>query len=278
MKMKAIFIVLNAALGAAFLVIFFAPLVLFGSDWFTITWARTWPIAIIFVVTLGSVDTYFLLNWTLFKGLEKEDWASVAGTLEHRIFRGGPVMASNVRILLNTYLVTSNTEGIVALEAYLQKKKATLVPKFGLAFGIPHLLSKDTAEAELFFRTLLTRPRLTDRDWVKWNHAFSLLQLKKTEDARQRLDELCEKVSDPILILLSLYLLDVLARNDSSLEAKVSARRAALKARYSPALLQKAIEKSSANMQVIVLSRLLQDAAQWLYATGNPVPASQEVH
>ncbi len=278
MKMKAIFIVLNAALGVAFLVIFFAPLILFGSDWFTLTWQRTWPIAVIFVVTLGGVDVYFLLNWKLFRGLEKEDWASVAGTLEHRIFGGGPVMASNVRILLNTYLVTSNTDGIAALEAYLQRKKAALVPKFGLAFGIPHLLSKDAAESELFFRTLLTLPRLTDRDWVKWNHAFSLLQLKRAEEARRGLDELSEKVSDPILILLSLYLLDVLARNDSSLEAKVSARRAALKTRYTPALLQKAIDKSSGNMQVIVLSRLLQDAAQWLYAVGEPAPVSQEIH
>jgi hypothetical protein len=276
--MKAIFIVLNAVLGAAFLVIFLTPLFLLGGDWFNLFWSRNWPIAIIFVVTLGAVDVYFLLNWRLFQGLEKEDWASVAGTLEHRIFRGGPVMASNVRILLNTYLVTSNTDGILALEAYLQKKKSTLIPRFSLAFGIPHLLSKEPGEAEAFFRRLLIQPRLADRDWVKWNHAFSLLQLRKTDEARLVLNELSDKASDPVLLILSLYLLDVLVRNDASLEAKVAARRDQLKARHTPALLQKAIEKSSGNVQVVVLSRLLQDAAQWLYADSRPVPVSEEIH
>src|SRR5208283_3787589 len=119
MKMKAIFILLNVVLILAFLVIFFTPLLLLVRDWFSLFWSRNWPIAIIFVVTLGGVDTYFLLNWRLFQGLEKEDWAAVAGTLEHRIFGGGPVFAANVRILLNTYLLTSNTEGILTLEAYL---------------------------------------------------------------------------------------------------------------------------------------------------------------
>jgi hypothetical protein len=276
--MKAIFIVLNAVLGAAFLVIFLTPLLLLGSDWFDLFWTRNWPIAIVFMVTLGAVDTYFLLNWRLFQGLEKEDWASVAGTLEHRIVRGGPVMASNVRILLNTYLVTSNTDGILALEAYLRKRKGTLIPRFSLAFGIPHLLSGDAGDAEAFFRTLLSQPRLADRDWVKWDHAFSLLQARKHEEARRGLDELSDKVSDPVLLLLSLYLLDVLARNDAALESRVAARRERLSARHTPALLQKAIEKSSGNMQVVVFSRLLQDAARWLYAGGRSAAVSEEIH
>ncbi len=113
---------------------------------------------------------------------------------------------------------------------------------------------------------------------MRWNHAFSLLQLRKTEEARQALDELSDKVNDPVLLLLSLYLLDALVRNDAASEAKAAARRDQLKARYAPALLQKAIEKSGGNMQVIVLSRLLQDAVQWLYAESRPVPVSQEIH
>ena len=81
-----------------------------------------------------------------------------------------------------------------------------------------------------------------------------------------------------MLLLLSLYLLDVLARSDASLEAKVAARRDKLSARHTPVLLQKAIEKSSGNMQIVVLSRLLQDAAQWLYADSRAVPVSEEIH
>jgi hypothetical protein len=113
---------------------------------------------------------------------------------------------------------------------------------------------------------MLSRPRLADRDWVSWNHAFSLLQTKESDAARTELSVLVDRVSDPVLLLLTIYLLDVLARNDASVESRVSSKRDALKAQHTPVSFQKAIEKSSANIQVVVLSRLLQDASQWLFA------------
>jgi hypothetical protein len=274
MKMKGIFILLNAVLGVAFLVIFFTPFLLLGGDWFNIFWTRNWPIAVVFVVTLAGVDTYFLLNWPLFRGLEREDWAGVAGFLEERIFHHGRVLSSHVRLLLNTYLVTSNTEGIRALEGYLVKRKPALIGRFSLPFGIPHLLAKEPSDPEAFFRNLLAAPRLSDRDWVKWNHAFSLLQLKKPDEAKGELANLAESVKEPVLLLLTLYLLDVLAKDDSAVESKVIAMREQLRSQHTPATFQKSIEKSGGNMQVVVLSRLLQDAVQWLFAGAARAPAA----
>jgi hypothetical protein len=273
MKMKGIFILLNVVLGVAFLVIFFTPFLLLGSDWFSIFWTRNWPIAVVFIITLGGVDTYFLLTWALFRGLEREDWAAVAGFLEERIFHRGRVMPSHVRLLLNTYLVTSNTEGIRALEAYLTKRKPILIGRFSLSFGIPHLLAKEPSDPETFFRNLLAAPRLSDRDWVRWNHAFSLLQLKRPDEAKGELAALAESVTEPVLLLLTLYLLDVLAKDDAAVELKVTAMREHLRSLHTPATFQKSIEKSSGNMQVVVLSRLLQDAVQWLFA-GAPSSAA----
>ncbi len=272
MKMKAIFLLLNAVLGVAFLVIFLTPLFLVGGDWFQLFWTRNWPIAIIFVLTMCAVDAYFLLNWRLFSGLEKENWGEVAGFLEERIFKHGWITSPRVRLLLNTYLVTSNTQGILALEAYLAQKKPGLIPRFSLPFGIPHLLARDPADAEAWFRGMLTQPRLAEGDWVRWNHAFSLLQTRKSDEARTELAGLLERVSDPVLLLLTMYLLDVLARNDEAVESQVAAKRELMKGRHTPDSIRKAIEKSSANIQVVVLSRLLQDASQWLFA-GPPVPA-----
>ena len=267
MKMKAIFILLNVVLAVAFLVIFLTPLFLLGGEWFGVFWTRNWPIALVFVVTLAVVDLYFLLNWRLFRDLEKEEWAGVAGFLEERIFRRGRIFPGQVRLLLNTYLVTSNTEGILALEAYLAKRKPRLISRFSLPFGIPHLLAKDPKDPEAFFRGMLDSPRVADRDWVTWNHAFSLLQMKRPEEARAELAALTDAVTEPVLLLLALYLLDVLARDDSSLEKKLAAMRDALRSSHTPASMQKAIEKSSGNLQVVVLSRLLQDAVQWLFAS-----------
>jgi hypothetical protein len=262
MKMKTIFLVLNAVLAIAFLVIFLTPLFLVGGDWFSLFWAHNWPIAVVFVLTLCGVDAYFLANWKLFSGLENENWGQVAGFLEDRIFKQRWISGARVRLLLNTYLVTSNTEGILALEAYLGGRKPGIISKFSLPFGIPHLLSKDPKDAEAWFRGMLMRPRLADRDWVSWNHAFSLLQARDGD---------ADKVSDPVLLLLTVYLLDVLAKNDAAVETRVSSKRGLLKAQHTPASLQKAIEKSSANIQVVVLSRLLQDASRWLFAD---MPAS----
>ena len=272
MKMKAIFILLNAVLGIAFLVIFLTPLFLLGGDWFSLFWTRNWPIALVFIVTFAVVDAYFLRNWRLFCSLEKEDWAGVAVLLEDRIFRRGRVLTGQVRLLLNTYLVTSNTEGILALEAYLTKRKPSMIRCFSLPFGIPHLLARDPKDPESFFRDLLASPRVADRSWVTWNHAFSLLQLKKADDARAELSGLTESVTDPVLLLLVLYLLDACAKSDTTLASKVAAMREALKSSHTPASFQKAIEKSGGNLQVVVLARLLQDAVGWLFA-GFSAPA-----
>lgn len=284
MKMKTIFLVLNAVLATAFLVIFFTPLLLLGADWFKVFWTNNWPIAILFIVTLGVVDGYFLSNWRLFKRLEKEDWAGVAGFLEDRIFKRGWIRSTHLRLLLNTYLVTSNTEGVLALEAYLSKKKPLMIPKFSLAFGIPHLLAKDPSDPEAFFRQILTQPRLADGDWVRWNHAFSLLQLKRSDEAREELSALITRTVDPVLLLLSLYLLDAVTKRGTE-EEVVTAKREALRARNTPATFQKAMQKSEGNIQVVVLSRLLQDAIQWLFAEPDtsasaPAPAAttEEMH
>jgi len=272
MRMKTIFLLLNVVLTAAFAVIFLTPLFLLGGDWFSVFWSRNWPIAIVFVVTLGAVDAYFLLNWRLFRSLEREDWATVAGILERRVFSGRWTLPGQLRLLLNTYLVASNTEAIRALEVYLSHHRPSHIRRFAVAFGIPHLIAKDPSDPEAFFRGLLENRRLPDRDWVKWNHAFSLLQLKREAEARTELSELARSTKEPVLLLLVLYLVEVTGGGPEEQKSLLAARRTELRTRYAPAAMQRAIEHSSANLQVLVLSRLLQDAREWLYREDPAAP------
>jgi hypothetical protein len=69
-----------------------------------------------------------------------------------------------------------------------------------------------------------------------------------------------------VLQLLSLYLLDVVAKDDPGLEAEVSTLRESLRKRSTREQITKAIEKAGSNMEVIVLSRMLHDAVDWLFA------------
>lgn len=265
MKLKAIAILLNAVLLAAFIVIFLLPLLLIGVDYFSLFWGRNWPIAVVFCAALAGVNTYFLLNWRLFSALEKEDWPATAAILEGRVFRRGFATAGAVRMLLTTYLVGSHTESVLALEAYLRKRRPGLLGRFSLQFGIPHLLSQDHGEAQEFFSVLLARQGLRDRDWVSWNRAFTLVQAKKEAEAKKDLLPLLNPGTDPVLRLLALYLLDVLARKDAEAAAKVREGREQMRARHTPDAFARILERSGENIEVAVLSQMLGDATRWLF-------------
>ncbi len=265
MKLKAIAILLNAVLLAAFIVIFLLPLLLIGVDYFALFWARNWPIAVVFLAALAAVNGYFLLNWRLFTALEKEDWPAVATILEGRVFRHGLATAGAVRMLLTTYLVGSHTESVLALEAYLRKRRPALLGRFSLQFGIPHLLSPDHGESEKFFSFLLGRQGLRDRDWVAWNRAFALVQGKKGTEAKKDLLPLLDPGTDPVLRLLALYLLDVVARKDAEAAGKVREGREQMRARHTPEAFARMLEKSGENIEVAVLSQMLGDASRWLF-------------
>lgn len=266
MKLKAIAILLNAVLLAAFVVIFLLPLLLIGGDYFSLFWARNWPIAVVFLAALAGVNGYFLLNWRLFTALEKEDWPATAAILEGRIFRRGLASAGAVRMLLTTYLVGSHTESVLALEAYLRKRRPRLLGRFSLQFGIPHLLSQEHGESEKFFSFLLVQPGLREKDWVLWNRAFTLVQAKKDGEAKKDLLPLLNAGTDPVLRLLALYLLDVLARKDSQAAEKVREGREQMRARHTAESLGRMLEKNGENIEVAVLSQMLTDASRWLFA------------
>jgi hypothetical protein len=267
MKLKAIFLMLNAVLCVAFLVLFLLPFLLIGGDYFALFWARNWAIAVVFLAALAAVNAYFLLNWGLFAALEKEDWARTAAILEGRIFRRGWAFGTSVRMLLTTYLVGSDTESIRALEAYLRKRRPRLIGRFSLQFGIPYLLMKDPLESEKFFGSLASTRGVRDRGWVRWNRAFSLVQAKREQEAKQEILPLLDGVVDPVLRLLSLYLLDVFARRDGEAEDRVAAERKLLRARYTPESFRRIVEKGRENIEAAVLSRLVEDAEEWLFTT-----------
>jgi len=267
MKLKAIFLLLNGVLCAAFLVIFLLPVLLIGGGYFSLFWARNWPIAVVFLVGLVAVNAYFLLNWRLFTALEKEDWAATAAILEGRIFRRGLAWSASVRMLLTTYLVGSHTESIMTLEAYLRRRRPGLLARFSLQFGIPYLLMKDPHEPEKFFAFLLGMRGVRHRDWVSWNRAFSLVQAKREPEAKAQLLPLLESGADPVLRLLALYLLDVFARKDGEAAGRVSAGREQMRARHTRDAFRRIVERSGDNIEVVVLSRLLEDAEEWLFTS-----------
>jgi hypothetical protein len=267
MKFKAIFALFNGVLVVSFLLIFFMPLILLGVEAFSIFWDRNWIIALVFLLTMGVLNAYFIVNWGLFRLLEKEDWPRLVSYLEDRILGKNQIRAMPVRMLLNAYLVTSHTDGILALEAFLKKKRPRLVGRFCIQFGIPYLLMKDPVVSEAFFADIPAGANANSRDWMRWNRAFCLLQLSKPDQARMELAHALEgSAGDLVLRLLCLYLLDVLAKPETEDGVESARSRAELRRKFGPEEMKRKIEKSSDNMEVVVLSKIIEDARQWLYS------------
>ncbi len=268
MKFKVIFLLFNAVLVVAFLVIYLMPLFVIGWDYAKLFWASDWYLPVIFFAIIGALNLYFALNWRLFILLEREDWAGIVRYLETQVFEKNRLRRQYVRILINGYLVNSNTEGIGRLERLIREKKPALVGAFALSLGIPYLLKNEPAEMERYFGAFVGNKRVAKENWISWNHAFALMLLKRREEARETLVGVARRSREPVLLLLSYYLLDAFSNDDPRVERLLEEGKASLKKRFSPILWQKELDRAKDEVEVVLLSKLVQEATEWLFAFG----------
>ena len=89
MKFKTIYILFNAVILLSFGFIFLMPLLLLGSDYFSLFVSKNWIAGALFLLTLIIINGYFLWNWKLFHLLETEDWRGLINLLENRVYEKG---------------------------------------------------------------------------------------------------------------------------------------------------------------------------------------------
>lgn len=265
MKFKIIFIIFNAIIVFSFLFIFFMPFLILGWDYTQVFWANNWILAVIFVVIMGGLNAYFISNWKLFSLLEEENWTGLISYLEDRIYNRHRITKQNIRILVNTYVVTSSPEKINELEIYLRDERPKMVPAFAVQLGIPYLLRNEPEDMERYFGKIMKDPRCAELNWVKWNYGFSLMLQQRIEEARDVLVEVLDGTKNPVLRLITAYLLDAFSASDATVAARVQDVRSAVRGKYDAESWQKEIEKQRNNLQVLVLSKLIRDATNWLF-------------
>ncbi|HUX19995.1 MAG TPA: hypothetical protein VMW69_02075 [Spirochaetia bacterium] len=268
MRFRLIFILFNVVLVISFLVIYLMPLVILGWDYTKMFWTNNWFLPIIFVFIIGVLNLYFALNWRLFKLLEHEDWNGLVVYLETQVYKRHRLRKQYIRILANGYLVNSRNEDIGKLASYLKEKKPRYLVYFGLLFGIPHLLQNDPNAMESYFAALLEVRKLPNRNWIEWNHAFSLVMLKRHDEATNELVGVANREKEPVLLLLCIYLLDAFANGNREAERLVTEGKKALKGRFTPATWQRAVESAKDNVEVVILTKLLGEATEWLFSFG----------
>jgi hypothetical protein len=277
MRFKTIVVVFNVVIVLSFLFIFLVPLALLGPGYFSLFLSRNWIAGVLFVVALAAVNGYFGLNWRLFGLLEREDWPGLVRYLEEQVYRKGRVRAKQVRLLANAYLITQASGSTRALEEEVRRKRPELVNRFAVQFGVPYLLAAETEEAERYFTTMAGERAARDRGWLSWNLAFCLCRRGKLEAARKEIVPLSAGTTDPVLRLLALYLLDTACDPDVAGREAAERGRAELRRQYPPAQWKRVVEKARSNLEVVVLSRVIDDAGEWMRReAGSPgsAPAS----
>lgn len=264
MKFKLIFIVFNIVILISFALIFFMPLMLLGWGYTQTFWSANWYLPLLFLLIIGILNGYFLYNWRLFTLLEQEDWKGLSSFLENRVYTKRRISSQNIRLLIHAYVVLSDIESIGKLEKLVRDKQPSLFKKQALLFGIPHLLKNSPMEMEEYFRTCIEMD-CEDLPWLKWNRAFSLIMQKREEEGKGLLLDVVKTDKEPVLLLLTAYLLDAFSSKDSQAGEAVKSAREKLTRRYTRATWGKEVEKSKGNLQAVILIRLIEEAADWLF-------------
>lgn len=272
MKFKVIFGLFNFVIVISFLLVALLPVFAIGPDYAAVFWSDNWPLAGAFVLVLIVLNGYFIANWQLFNRLESQDWDGLTGYLEQRVFHQSKLSAQNVRILINAYVVRARPERVHELERHLRSRKERLVRKFGLEFGVSHLLSGESDRIVSFFDDLRGRVRGSRREWAEWNYAFGLTLDQRLADARKVLIRLASGARDRIVRALSLYLLSNFSGDDEITSVLESGRAELLRLLPTREKWRRQVEKHGGELQVLAVSRIIEEAAQWLYGDGGEDP------
>ncbi|MBL8967525.1 MAG: hypothetical protein JNG85_10965 [Spirochaetaceae bacterium] len=276
MKFRTIFILFNAVIVISFLFVFLMPFFLLGPEYSLSFWTGNWYLALIFVLLIGGLNAFFIANWKVFILVEREDWGALAAHLVDRIFTRKRYGGRHVALLVNAYLLQSDVEGIERLELELGEKRPELLRRNAVLFGVTRLLRNRPAEAEAFFARFLEAKDVENREWLRFDYAFSLVLQRKAAEALPRLRGGVSS-RDAVLSLLSAYLLGSLGAAAASTEAEraelvalADATKDRLKKRFPGQRWNREVERAKSEVHIVILSKLIDDAGRWLFEAAAP--------
>ncbi|MFW6215521.1 MAG: hypothetical protein ACOC45_06200 [Alkalispirochaetaceae bacterium] len=265
MKFKAVFILFNAVVVLSFLFIFLMPLIFLGPEYTQLFWGDNWYLGLVFLAILAVLNGYFAANWKLFGLLEREDWPALTAYLEGRIFEAEKFRAQEVRLLIHSYVAVNKPMEIRRLDTFLREKRPQLADRYALSLGVPYLLSNDGGEIETYFERARNQAPRGLQGWANWAYAFGLMLQQKTADAKPVLRSTVENARDPLLELVTLYLLDAYREADDEIAAFLTERIEALRSGYSREKISRLLERRRGELHILVVSQLIDSATDWCF-------------
>ena len=268
-----IFIIFNIFLLGFFAFLCIFPMFFMDNHQFSFFWTSNWYLLMIIFIIIIIFDLYFLFNRKLYLLLEKEDWPALVHYLENRVLRKGKYSPRLVRILANTYLVLSDSTGVISLENKAGLANSKLVDNNALVFGTARILGKDFSGAVRFFESKLGKGKSGQHQWISWYYGFALLLNKQYEKASREFSGLANSSKDGVICGLSAYFLD------NSIAKSLPAHKKVLKAtamegrervlKVLPRLKNwiKETHEIKGEIHTAVLSKYMEETGRLLYAT-----------
>ncbi len=271
MKFKALFVIFNIVLILSFLTIFLLPLFLLDGAFMLEFWRKNWYFGGIFLVVLTFVNALFLSQWKMLSYLEREDWPALARHLEGRIIGKKYFSRRTVRLYCDSLILLSDFPGIKRLSATLETGKPALFSLFSPRFAAASVLSGDLEGAYRIATAPCRDAGWESREWRAFYAGFARHLGSRPEDAAGILLPLARAARDPLIALLSGFLCGmVLAKSLAGLSDELSAAAAEAKSRVGSAFPRNRwnqyVEEAKADMQVVILGKLIGEATAWLYA------------
>lgn len=276
MKFKTIFILFNIIIIISFLFIFFMPVLMLGTAYGLSFWQKNWPLAIFFMAILSAFNLFFIANWRVFSLIESEQWDELNKVLGHRLFEKRSFSRRNVRLYVNACLLRSDSAAIERLQHALEEHKPGLLKREATLFGTAWLLRNDPVGAEAFLGQWLSQKGVDNHAWLRFYYAFSLILQKRAAEASPHLEALLAS-GDKVLALLAAYLfgsLCAVASSDTAetqrIQSMAEARRQELAQTFTAERWSKETERSKAEVHVVVLTKLIDEAGGWMFRGSAP--------
>jgi tetratricopeptide (TPR) repeat protein len=267
MNFKTIFIVFNLIIIAAFLIIFLMPVFFIGFELFPSLISNNWLAIILFSVIIFAFNFYFFWHWELYRLLEQENWKDLIIYLEQQIYKNNNIKRNYLKILIECYLITADIPSLFKLKAHLDEMKPAFIREFGLQFGIPYFVQNNPPESEKFFGKLLAEKKLKNESWIRWNYAFTLKQLKQETGAIDEFEKILDTSRDPLLLLLTVYILNSFLITKTELWKKINQKKNELKQVGKLNNWNKKFLNYKGNIQTIFLADTIKKASEWIFET-----------
>ena len=270
MKFKYLVITFNVIFVIFLLCVSLMPIFLVGPGFAVNFWKAAWPIGLILLLVLISLNGFFIANYRLLRLMEREDWPALAYYLEEKVFTKKRYNSKNIRLLANSYLVMCDFPSISKLENNVTAARPVSIEKNLLVFGAAKILNGDHKGAAIFLKKYLDKGKVREEQWVRWFYGFSQMLDGDFGKAESEFMSLAAASNDALIAGLASYFLATVLEKHSLKpeECRSNSGNGSERVRKTHKNIEawkKEAENAGTEVHTAIIRKYIDEAGEWLF-------------